>query len=376
MRLTIPQPQLLKHLQIVERAVNDRSTLPILANVLIETTDNELTLTATDLDVGIQCRFPLTPPVERGAVALPARRLTSIVRELSVEGVVLEAKKNATATLSCGSSSFRIPGLPAEDFPVLPPPEPAEAVVLPQGVLKMLLSSTAHAMSMEETRFILNGALLSTKPLAAPGLQTEKRSLTVVATDGRRLAIACAPVNELPEEPFQVVIPAKTVRELSRLLQEDAEDVTMTPLRDNQLAVRFGGVTIMTRLIEGQFPQFDKVIPAPSKERLTCNRQGLMDAIRRASLMTTATSQAVIFELAQDRLTISKESAEHGSAREELSVAYAGEAMAIAFNPEFWLDVLRVLDVEEVAVEISGAERPAVIRQAGFLYLALPMKIS
>ena len=367
MRITIPQPQLLKTLQAVEHAVNDRSTLPILANVLLETSEQELTLTATDLDVGVQCRFPLSPPVEKGAVALPARKLTTIVRELPEELVTLEAKKNYTATVTCGASSFRIPGLPAEDFPVLPPPEYQQTITLPQGTLKALITQTAHAMSMEETRFILNGALLT----------TQRNELAMIATDGRRLAVATATLAEAVKQPMQAVIPAKTVRELGRLLQsEEPEDATIAPLKDNQLAFRFGPVTVITRLIEGQFPQYDKVIPAPSKHVFACSRQGLMNAVRRASLMTTATSQAVLFELGRERLVISKESPELGSAREELSATYTGEPLTIAFNPEFWLDVLKVLEPEELRVELAGADRPAVIRQPQFTYLVLPMKIA
>jgi len=368
MRITIPQPQFLKHLQMVEHAVNDRSTLPILANVLLETTEQELTLTATDLDVGIQCRFPLTPPIERGAVALPARKLTAIIRELPDESMVLEAKKNHTATLSCGTSNFRIPGLPAEDFPVLPTENQGEGIRIPQHELKRLITQTAHAMSMEETRFILNGALLT----------THKNTLTMVATDGRRLAISTTPLPEAGKEPLQaVIIPAKTIRELGRLLQDDdVEEVTITALKDNQLALRFGAVTIVTRLIEGQFPAHEKVVPAPSKQGLTCDRTALINATRRASLMTTAASQAIIFELQRDRLTVLKESSELGSVSEEVAVSYTGEPMSIAFNPEFWLDVLRVLPVDDVMVELTGPERPAVIRQPDFLYLVLPMKIA
>ena len=227
MRLTIPQPQLLKTLQTVERAVNDRSTLPILANVLVQTDDKELILTATDLDVGIQCRFPLTQPVERGAVALPAKKLTTIIRELPNDTVILEAKKNHTATVDCGASSFRIPGLPAEDFPALPPPQYQDQVKMSQGALKTLILQTAHAMSMEETRFILNGALLA----------TQKNELIMVATDGRRLAVASAPLSSPAKQPLQAVIPAKTVRELGRLLEVGSdEEVIIAPLQDQQLA--------------------------------------------------------------------------------------------------------------------------------------------
>ena len=366
MRITIPQPQLLKNLQVVERAVNDRSTLPILANVLLETSENELTLTATDLDVGIQCRFPLAPPVERGAVALPARKLTTIVRELPEEAVVLEAKKNHTATLQCGACNFRIPGLPAEDFPALPPPQHEERSAIPQAALKALITKTAHAMSMEETRFVLNGALFT----------TQKNDLIVVATDGRRLAVARSPLSEAPKQPLHAVVPAKTVRELGRLLEDEDEDVLIAPLKDNQLTFRFGPVTVITRLIEGQFPQYEKVIPPPSKTTISANRQLLMSAIRRASLMTTAASQAVVFELGASRLVVSKESADLGSAREDLEVTYTGEPVTVAFNPEFWLDALRVLEGEDVVVEVPGPDKPAVIRQPDFTYLVLPMKIT
>ena len=347
--------------------MNDRSTLPILANVLIQTEENELVLTATDLDVGIQCRFPLAQPVEKGAVTLPARKLTTIIRELPGELVTLEAKKNQTAALTCGGSSFRIHGLPAEDFPAFPTPQQNEGVALPQAALRELVAKTGYAMSFEETRFILNGALL----------ETQKARLMMVATDGRRLALASAPTGGQERQPLHAVIPSKTIRELGRLLQgDDPDEVILTPLKDNQLIIRFGAVTIVTRLIDGQFPQYDKVIPAPSKHTVSCSREALINALRRVSLMTTAASQAVVFELAPDRLVVSKESAEVGSAREELPVAYRGDPMTIAFNPEFWLDVLKVLDSDEVSIEVAGPDRPAVIRQPNFTYLVLPMKLA
>ncbi len=373
MRLTIPQPQLLKHLQIVEHVVNDRSTLPILTHILFQTTQNELTLIATDLDVGIQCRFPPTQPTEEGAVALPARKLTTIIRELPDDPITLEAKKNHTAIITCGPASFRIPGLPPEDFPTLPTPQPNDGVVVSQGVLKQLINQTAYAMSMEETRFILNGTLLS----------AQKESFSLVATDGRRLALTNTTLNTPTKHALEAVIPAKAIRELGRLLDgESMEEVTITPFKsegrdahDLQLTFRFGDVTLITRLIEGQFPSYGKVIPPPTKQIVTCNRQILTSAIRRASLMTTATSQAVLFELAENRLVVSKESSELGSAREELPVTYAGGPMTAAFNPEFWLDVLKVLVGNEVTIELAGPDRPAVIRQPAFTYVVLPMKV-
>ena len=236
--------------------------------------------------------------------------------------------------------------------------------MIPQGVLRRLIAQTAHAMSMEETRFILNGALLA----------TQKNELVIVATDGRRLAVARAPLSAAPKQPLQFVIPSKTVRELGRLLQDEDDDVTIAPLQDQQLTFQFGAVTIVTRLIEGQFPPYEQVIPAASKQQLRCGTSPLITAIRRASLMTSATSQAVLFELAHNKLIVSKESSDLGSAREELDVAYEGSPMTAAFNPEFWLDVLKTRAQDEVIIELAGPDRPAVIREPEFLYLVLPMK--
>ncbi len=367
MKITLPQTQFLKHLQMVEHAVNDRSTLPILSNVLLQTDGDDLVLTATDLDVGIQCRFPITSPVAVGAVALPARKLTTIMRELPDESVTIEAKKNHTAIVNCGTSSFRIPGLPPEDFPVLPAVDAEQGVSIPQGKFKRLLERTVYAMSLEESRFILNGTYLI----------VEEGALTVVATDGRRLAVAKSAVSGQSKAAFQLVVPAKTIRELGRLLHDGAPDeVLIAPLKDNQLMFKFGPIRMMTRLIEGQFPQYEKVIPPASKHAFTANRTLLTQAIRRVSLMTTATSQAVVFELSQNRLVVSKESQEVGSAREELTVGYGGEPLTIAFNPEFWLEVFKTMETEEIRIEVSGADRPAVIREPEFVYIVLPMRIS
>ncbi|MBI2884603.1 MAG: DNA polymerase III subunit beta [Candidatus Omnitrophica bacterium] len=366
MLLTIDQARLLRSLQLVERAVNDRSAMPILANVLLETTEKELVITATDLDVGMKYRLPLLQPGKQGAIALPARRLTTIVRELPNEVIVLEAKKNHTATVSCGSSHFRLPGLPAEDFPMFPPIEPRHTLSIPQALLKTLVETTTFAMSLEETRFILNGTLL----------QVQQGTVTLAATDGRRLAVATARDVEGADWNTRVVVPAKTIRELGRVLQDGEGIVRVTMLSDNQLAFQLEEVTVVSRLLEGQFPEYERVIPPPVATSLTCNRDALANAIRRVSLMTTAASQAVVFELTADRLVVSKESAELGSAREELPVRYTGQPMSVAFNPEFWLDVLKVMEADEVTAEIASPDKPAMIRLPNLLYLVLPMKLA
>ena len=367
MLFTIEQSRLLKTLQIVERAVNDRSALPILANILLEITDRELVCTATDLDVGVRYQLPLANVTEPGTATLPARRLSALVRELPEELVTVEAKKNHAATVSCGSSQFRIPGLPPEDFPTFPVLEQAAGLEISAQVLRTMITQTAFAMSMEETRFVLNGALV----------KYSDATITLAATDGRRLAVASTTVPPARTSALQVIVPSKAIRELGRLLQDsETDEVRIVPLQDNQLLFRFGGITVLTRLVDGQFPQYDNVIPQPSPTTIQCDRAVFASAVRRVSLMTTATSQAVVFELSKDRLVISKDSPELGSAREELPAAYQGAPATIAFNPEYWLDVLKVLESADVTIEVSAPDKPAVIRLPGFLYIVLPMKLA
>ncbi len=341
--------------------------MPILSNILLEAKSQELVVTATDLDIGVQYRTALHEPGEDGAVAVSARRLSVIIRELPNQTVTIESKKNFTATLSCGTSQFKLPGLPPEDFPIFPSFDGERQFAIPASSLRRVVQLTAFAMSMEETRFVLNGALFHLHGSTA----------TVAATDGRRLAVAHAPFSGPSEAALQAIIPSKTIRELGRLLQGvGGTDVVVTPLKDNQLLFQYGETAIITRLIEGQFPAYEAVVPTPSATTMAVDRQALADAVRRASLMTTATAQAVLFELADNRLTISKETAELGSAREELPVRYPGAPMTAAFNPEFWLDVLKVLEEEELVVELVSPEKPAVIRLPDFLYIVLPMKLA
>jgi DNA polymerase III subunit beta len=378
MKLTIDQLQLLKGLQVVERAVSERSALPILSNVLLEAKENALYLTATDLDVGIKCEVLLSEKADSGAVALPAKRLATIIRELPQEKITLEAKSNHTTLISCAQSRFRIPGLPPEDFPVLHSSEKNPIISISQAALKDLISKTAFSMSLEETRYVLNGSLF----------KVQADSLSLVATDGRRLALASAKLNSSSAQPSNFIVPSKTVRELGRLLEtEDSEAVSIEPMKDNQLLFKFGAITVITRLIEGQFPAYEGVIPKDSGYKLSCNKKLFLDAIRRASLMTSQTSQAVVFEISKNKVIVAKESSELGSSTEEIPAEYSGEPMSVAFNPEYWMDALKVLDDETITIELASADKPALVKvpyaggassegQTQFIYIVLPMKLS
>ena len=364
MKAVVPREQLLRSVQIVERGVGERSTLPILSHLLIVGTAGKLMLSATDLDVGLSCQCPATIE-EEGAIAIPARRFGDVVKELPEEDVALQVKKNNTMSIQCGSSFIRMMGLPKEEFPQLPTPDDERPLTIPQTTLKEMIQLTTFAMSTEETRYTLNGTLMVLKG----------NQLTLVATDGRRLAAITRELAHAEPQEHRLILPAKTVHELLRLLREEGE-VAVHLLTGHQLAFVLDGVTLISRLIEGEFPNYEKVIPDEAPTKVVLDRQGFMAATRRANLLTTPASPSIRLELAKDRLTIFKESPEIGEVREELPAKYRGHDLAIHFNPHYLLDVLKVLPTDDVAFELASNKQPGVFRLPEYVYIVLPMQVA
>ena len=363
MKFLVEKSDLLGAIQTVESVVNERATLPILSNILLQVQKSTLQLTSTDLDIGISCELPVRG-VEDGGIAIPARKFSEIVKELPDGTVTLQAKKNNTLLIECGQCLFRLMGLPAEEFPRLPEIHLDQAIHLPQRQLKEMVLRTAFAMSHEETRYVLNGSLLS----------LHDTKITLVATDGRRLALAEGTLAQKTPHTKKIIIPAKTVRQLHHLLQDEG-DAALVFLGENQVAFQMERVTLISRLIDGEFPNYEKVIPGESKRKVRLARALFVEAARRASLFTAPNSQAVRLDVAKNRMTIFKESPEFGEVKEELEVFYDAESLSIAFNPAYLLDALKVVKSEDVELELSGVDKPGVIRQDGFLYMVLPMQV-
>ena len=363
MKFLVEKSELLNAIQTVESVVNERATLPILSNILIQAHKTTLRLTSTDLDIGIACELPVQG-VEEGGLTVPARKFSEIVKELPGGTITLQAKKNNTLLIECGQCLFRLIGLPAEEFPRLPEIHLEQAIHLPQRQLKEMVLRTAFAMSHEETRHVLNGSLLVLHDTTA----------TLVATDGRRLALAEGALAHKMAHSKKVIIPAKTVRQLHHLLQEEG-DAALVFLGENQMAFQLDRVTLISRLIDGEFPNYEKVIPLESKRKLRLARALFAEATRRASLFTAPNSQAVRLDISKNCLTLFKESPEFGEVKEELDALYDAENLSIAFNPTYLLDALKAVKSEDVELELSGADKPGVIRQDGFLYMVLPMQV-
>jgi DNA polymerase III subunit beta len=361
LKVTVDRTVLLKALQQTGSAISERGTLPILSHVLLQVTADGLICTATDLDIGMTVHVPADVH-EEGGLAVPARRLVDIVKELPEGPVQLQARKNQSLLIESAQCSFRLVGLAAEEFPQLPPFPESHVVSVNQESLKRILTLTSFAMSHEESRYVLNGVLLD----------AQQDTLKLVATDGRRLAMATATLSTPSVQDLRVIVPSKTVRELSRLLTTGVLDITL--LAGNQILFRLGTVTLISRLVEGEFPNHEKVIPAPCTTPVRAPRQALLSAVRRAALLATTASQAVRFDITAHQLTIFKEATDIGEVRQDVAVAYEGKALTVHFNPHYLLDMLKVLPEDEVVWEVTSADKPGVVRAEQYLYIVLPMQ--
>jgi len=362
MKFVINKTVLLNGIQTVQNVITTKAALPILSNVLIETQSDGLGLTATDLDIGINCVIPVDIQ-EAGAITIPAKRFGDIIKELSSDEVTISIKKNNLVIIETELCQFKIMGLPKEEFPRLPEFKDTEVIKLEQPVLKQMLNLTSFAVSFDETRYILNGILL----------KVQKNNLIFVATDGKRLAVMERKLKQEMDTDISIIIPIKTIQELNRNLKDEGE--LSLVLGANQALFDLGNITIISRLIEGEFPDYKQVIPPASANKMGIDREQFLQAIRRASLLSTPDYQAVKLELFKNKLVVSKSTPDIGESREELKVEYQGKEIAIGFNPGYIIDVLKNLGDQRVELELTDSEKPGVLRIDGYVYIVLPMRL-
>jgi DNA polymerase III subunit beta len=364
MKIVVAKSALLEGLQIVQNVVGVRTTLPILLNVLVTADKNKLWLTTTDLDVTVRCAVDAQVH-KAGATTLPVRRLFNIVRELAEADIEIAVDDKNVATVTCSSSYFKLNGLSEDEFPPLAKPEGKFTYTLEQGAFKEMLKKTAYAASTDETRFVLNGCLMSFKD----------GKLTIVATDGRRLALVEQELEFPKEAETDVIVPTKAVAELLRILKDEGE--LKVSRKDNQILFEFSDILIASKLIEGTYPNYRQVIPSHCEERVAIEREAYLTALRRVSLLTTDKSNATKLTFAKNKLVISLNTPDVGEARETLPVKYTGKEISIAFNPEFMMDPLKSLASDEVAMELTDDLSPGVLKSdIPFLYVIMPMRVS
>jgi len=362
MKIKVSKEILLPAIQIAQNIVSTKATLPILSNILLDARKSFLKLNATDLDIGISCEIPVET-IEEGAITIPAKRFSDIIKEMPSGDILIHSKKNNQIDIEGDVCRFKVNGLPHEEFPKFPEFKDKEVIRVEQSLLKNMLNLTSFAVSHEESRYVLNGVLME----ISDGL------MRIVATDGRRLAKIEKKINDPVKKDVAVIIPTKAIQEIGRNLKDEGQVSIIIGV--NQILFDIDGVLIATRIIEGDFPNYNQVIPKPIKNRITMNTQELLSSIRRANLLSTPDFQAIKFEVFSDKMVVSKTTPDVGESREEIAVQYGGPEMIVGFNPVFLIDFLKNVDQEQIDMELLGSDKPAVLRLGDYLYLALPMRI-
>ncbi|MEM6999793.1 MAG: DNA polymerase III subunit beta [Pseudomonadota bacterium] len=367
MKFKIQREQLLKTLQLVTGVVERRQTLPVLANLLVQADADGLRLTGTDLEVELvaTCAAEVEQP---GEATLPARKLADIWRSLSDGAEVSVSVEGDRAVVRSGRSRFTLATLPAADFPQVPSGEPEVDINVARSVVRALIDDVSFAMAQQDVRYFLNGMLL----------EASEEHLRAVATDGHRLAMSTSADSGVEGVArTQVIVPRKGVLEISRLLDDEIETVAIQ-LGGNHLRVQAGDYVLTTKLVDGQFPDYEKVIPNDTSRKLQGDRETLRTAFQRASILSNEKYRGVRLTINPEQLTVQANNPEQEEAEEVVPIEFAGEQMEIGFNVSYLLDVLGVLDTEAVQLSVSDTNSSALIEGIGnddAVYVVMPMRL-
>jgi DNA polymerase-3 subunit beta len=365
--LKAPQEKLLGALQAVAGIVERRHTLPILANVLMRKSGPNVEFTTSDLEIQVRTSAELGGDAGNLSTTVGARKLIDILRMLPADQTVTLTAAQNKLTLQGGKSRFTLQTLPADDFPLVNEAvDFGPAFSVPQKTLKGLINQVHFAMAVHDIRYYLNGILFV----------AEGETLTLVATDGHRLALAQATLEvEIPKQ--EVILPRKTVLELQRLLKDEDTLIEMR-FAGNQAKFSFSGMEFVTKLVEGKFPDYNRVIPKNHRNHVTLGRAPLLASLQRAAILTSEKFKGVRLNIEPGVLRIASSNAEQEEAKEELEVDYDGDAIEIGFNVTYLMDALANMSQEMVKVELQDTNSSALItvpEQAGFKYVVMPMRI-
>jgi len=364
MKFKIVRSKFLEGLKSVQNIVAGKGSLPILQNVLLEAKNNVLTLTTTDLDISIRSEVACEVS-EEGMTTLPVKLLFSSISKAREGEVEVEVDANDHATVLAGSARFKLAGMSESLFPRLPQDEDAFIYKIRQNVLREMLRQTSYAASQDDTRRTLKGVLMSFKD----------EKLTMVATDGRRLALVESELEFPKAAEKDIVLPSKAVAELQRSLSSEGDVSIM--VKKSQICFTVASVQIYSKLMDDTYPNYRQVIPKECAEQISIDRQLLLNALDRASVMTMdeAHSTKLIFEA--NCLTVTSAASDIGEAKDEVPIKYAGEKIEIMFNPTYVMDPLKAIDDDEVTIGLNNGHSPAVIRcSIPFLYVLMPLRIN
>jgi DNA polymerase-3 subunit beta len=374
MKFKINRDHFSNGLQQVLNVVGSKATMPILSNVLIEAEKDNISLTTTNLDLGIRCKIKAEVK-ETGSVTLPVKRLATIVRELPNVDVSLDSSPTHQVKLTSGGSQFRIMGIGKEEFPPLPDFGEDKSFSLEQPELVNMLKSVAYAQSADETRYILNGVYLNFRD----------GKLSLVATDGRRLALISKELEFPAANAGSIILPAKTVGELLRLLDKGAKmKISFNERRaafqiatEKDTSGLVENIYLFSKVVEGNYPNYQQVIPKETHQRIKLERELFLQCVHRAALVCSEKSNSVKIKLSSNLLEITAASPDFGESHESMAISYSGPDLQVAFNPQFILDPLRALTKDEVFFELKDEVSPGVFKTLeSFICVIMPVRLS
>ncbi|MBM3865578.1 MAG: DNA polymerase III subunit beta [Verrucomicrobia bacterium] len=374
MKFKINRDHFANGLAQVLNVVGSKATMPILSNVLIEAEKDHISLTTTNLDLGIRCRIKAEIK-DPGAVTLPVKRLAGIVRELPNLDVAVDGSPNHQVKLTSGGSTFKIMGISKEEFPPLPEFGEEKAHSLAQSEMATMLRSVAYAQSTDESRYILNGVYFNFRD----------GRLFLVATDGRRLALVSKEMEIPADSAGAIILPAKTVGELSRLL--DKGEKVRISFNDRRAAFQIAtdkdasglvdNIYLYSKVVEGNYPNYQQVIPKETHQRIKLERELLLQCVHRAALVCSEKANSVKIRLTSNLLEITAQSPDFGEAHESMAISYSGPDLQVAFNPAFVMDPLKALTKDEVFFEVKDEVSPGVFKTLeNFVCVIMPVRLS
>ena len=364
MKFKIMRSSFLEGLKAVQNIVGSKGSVPVLQNVLLEAKGKELKMTTTDLDISIVSTCECTV-VEAGETTLPVKLLFNAVCKVVEGEIEIDVDAHDRASISVANARYKLAGLSAKEFPQLPQDEGSYVYKLPQQTFREMLRKVSYAASQDDTRRTLKGVLVSFKD----------EKLTLVATDGRRLALVENEIEFSKEAEKDIVLPSKAVAELQRSLNGDSD--LLLSVQKSQICFKCNNMMIYSKLMDEVYPNYRQVIPKETVECITIDRQLLLDALDRASVMTMdeAHSTKLIFE--NGKLTVTSAASDIGEAKDVVAIKYAGERIEIMFNPSYVMDPLKAIDDDEITINLNDGHSPAVIKcGVPFIYVLMPLRIS
>ncbi len=367
MELRIAADELTRALHRAQGIAEKKTAIPILANVLIRAISQSVVFTAFDLDIGLVSEHP-AEVLQEGAVTLSSKHLFEIARTLPDNLVTLKLDPNHVVRLTCGSVNMKLMGMPASDYPALPKEEDSNLVKAEGKTLVEMINMTSYAISTDETRYILNGLYFE---------PTERQTVRVVATDGHRLSMVERPIVSSFDLHKGVVIPRKALFELKKLVEEDSDAECFLGFGKTSAVFKKSGLSMIMRLLDGQFPEYQDVIPRYSERSIIVSRQLLLETVRLISLMSEEKSHSVRFELSEGRLRISSQNPDLGEGKEDIPISYSGPTINVGFNARYVIDVLNCIESDTVEFCLTDDQSPGVLRppsDLSFTAVVMPMR--